>query len=123
MKRTLYVGKNRLLFDSVPIEGRQVDLDGESFYQIANYDRMRPFFMSIVSGADHWMFISSTGALTAGRCNADLALFPYYTDDKIHDSAEITGSKTLIIVEKQGRSQVDQVVVSINADASFVREE
>src|ERR1017187_2629155 len=106
MKRTLYVGKNPLLFNSVPIEGRQVDLDGESFYQIANYDRMRPFFMSIVSGADHWMFISSTGALTAGRCNADLALFPYYTDDKIHDSAEITGSKTLIIVEKQGRSHL-----------------
>ena len=62
--------------------------------------------MSIVSGADHWMFISSTGALTAGRRNADLALFPYYTDDKIHDSAEITGSKTLIVVEKQGRSHL-----------------
>jgi hypothetical protein len=81
-------------------------MDGESFYQIANYDRMRPFFMSIVSGADHWMFISSTGALTAGRRNADLALFPYYTDDKIHDSAEITGSKTIFIVERQGRSRV-----------------
>ena len=106
MKRTLYVGKNPLQFNSVPIEGRQVDLGGESFYQIANYDRMRPFFMSIVSGADHWMFISSTGAVTAGRRNADLALFPYYTDDKIHDSAEITGSKTLIIVEKQGRSHL-----------------
>ena len=106
MKRTLYVGKNPLQFNSVPIEGRQVDLGGESFYQIANYDRMRPFFMSIVSGADHWMFISSTGALTAGRRNADLALFPYYTDDKIHDSAEITGSKTMFIVEKQGRSHL-----------------
>ncbi len=106
MKRTLYVGKNPLQFNSVPVEGRQVDLEGGSFYQIANYDRMRPFFMSIVSGADHWMFISSTGALTAGRRNADLALFPYYTDDKIHDSAEITGSKTLIIVEKPGRSHL-----------------
>jgi hypothetical protein len=106
MKRTLYVGKNPLQFNSFPIEGRQVDLGGESFYQIANYDRMRPFFMSIVSGADHWMFISSTGALTAGRRNADLALFPYYTDDKIHDSAEITGSKTMFIVEKQGRSHL-----------------
>ena len=81
-----------------------MNLEGESFYRIANYDRMQPFFISIVSDADHWMFISSTGALTAGRRNADLALFPYYTDDKIHDSADITGSKTLIIVEKQGRS-------------------
>ena len=31
---------------------------------------MRPFFMTLVSGSDHWMFISSTGALTAGRGNA-----------------------------------------------------
>ena len=106
MNRTLYVGKNPLQFNSASIEGRQVELEGESFYQIVNYDRMRPFFMSIVSGADHWMFISSTGALTAGRRNADLALFPYYTDDKIHDSAEITGSKTVFIIEKQGRNHL-----------------
>jgi hypothetical protein len=103
MKTTLFVGKSPLQFNAVHIEGRPIDLQGESFYQIDNYDRMRPFFLSIVSGADHWMFISSTGALTAGRRNADLALFPYYTDDKIHDSAEITGSKTMFIIEKQGR--------------------
>ena len=77
-------------------------LDGERFYQIANYDRMRPFFMSVVSGSDHWMFISSTGALTAGRGNPDHALFPYTTDDKIHDSAEITGSKTILVVQRAG---------------------
>jgi hypothetical protein len=79
-------------------------MEGEEFYQIANYDRMRPFFMSIASGSDHWMFISSTGALTAGRRSPDLALFPYYTDDKIHDSAEVTGSKTVLVVERQGRN-------------------
>ena len=106
MEPQLYLGKNPLQFNTAPIEGRQVDLEGESFYRIANYDRMRPFFMSIVSGADHWMFISSNGGLTAGRRNADLALFPYYTDDKIHDSAEITGSKTVFIVEKKGRSHL-----------------
>ena len=60
---------------------------------------MRPFFMSIVSHSDHWMFISSTGGLTAGRKNSDFALFPYYTDDKITESAETTGSKTVILVE------------------------
>src|SRR5262249_223005 len=64
----------------------------------------RPFFMSIVSDADHWMFISSNGALTAGRRDPDLALFPYYTDDKIHDSAAITGSHTIFIVRSRGRS-------------------
>jgi len=106
MKKALFAGKNPLQFYAAPIEGRRVNLDGEDFYEISNYDRMHPFFMSIVSGADHWMFISSTGALTAGRRNADLALFPYYTDDKIHDSAEITGSKTILLVEKQGRNHL-----------------
>jgi uncharacterized protein YaaR (DUF327 family) len=57
---------------------------------------MDPFFMSIVSSSDLWMFISSSGSLTAGRQNYNNALFPYYTDDKIHESAEITGPKTII---------------------------
>ena len=60
--------------------------------------------MTVVSDADHWMFISSNGALSAGRRNADLALFPYYTDDKIRDMVEVTGSKTVMIVQKPGRS-------------------
>jgi hypothetical protein len=86
-----------------PVRGEEVVLLGEPFYRIANYDRMRPFFMTVVSAFDHWMFISSTGALTAGRRDPDLALFPYCTDDKIHDSADITGSKTLIVASRQGR--------------------
>ena len=106
MEPQLYLGKTPLRANHNPVRGQRVTLEGEDFYQIANYDRMRPFFMSIVSGADHWMFISSNGGLTAGRRNADLALFPYYTDDKIHDSAEITGSKTVFIVEKKGRSHL-----------------
>ena len=57
---------------------------------------MDPFFMSIVSSSDHWMYISSKAGLTAGRINPDNALFPYYTDDIIHDSNEKTGSKTII---------------------------
>ena len=49
------------------------------------------------------MYISSTGGLTAGRKNPDTALFPYYTDDKINESAEITGSKTILHVSKGGK--------------------
>lgn len=104
MKPKLFAGNQPLRFPSAPVQCEVVKLDEEDFYRIANYDQMRPFFMSIVSDADHWMFISSTGALTAGRRNPDAALFPYYTDDKIHDSAEITGSKTLLVVCRQGRS-------------------
>jgi len=102
----LHLGKNPIHPCNLPITGQQVVLAGEAFYQIANADRMRPFFMSIVSGGDHWMFISSTGALTAGRRNPDLALFPYTTDDKIHDSAETTGSKTVLHVRQQNRQQL-----------------
>ncbi|MBC7525876.1 MAG: hypothetical protein H7239_15750 [Flavobacterium sp.] len=72
-----------------------VSIDGEKFYQITNNDTMRPFFMSIVSDSNHWMFISSSGGLTSGRKNAEFALFPYYTDDKITESFDITGSKSI----------------------------
>lgn len=72
-----------------------VTINNEKFYKINNNDAMRPFFMSIVSDSNHWMFISSNGALSAGRKNAEFALFPYYTDDKITESVEITGSKTI----------------------------
>ncbi|WP_127845936.1 hypothetical protein [Psychroflexus aestuariivivens] len=73
----------------------QVRLHGEKFLKITNNDALRPFFMSIVSDSNHWMFISSNGGLTAGRRNAEYALFPYYTDDKITESAHYTGSKTI----------------------------
>ncbi|MFW5820360.1 MAG: hypothetical protein ACOCWA_03660 [Bacteroidota bacterium] len=77
-------------------EGRLIEFEGEEFYHLKNYDKMPPFLMSIVSDSDHWMYISSTGGLTAGRKNPDLALFPYYTDDKIHESYHTTGSITVV---------------------------
>jgi len=84
----------------------EVQVNGESFFKIADHDEIRPFFMSIVSDANHWMFISSNGGLTAGRKNAQYALFPYYTDDKITESAEITGSKTIFRLEKENKKVV-----------------
>ncbi len=75
-----------------------IKIENEQFYKISNCDKMRPFFMSIVSDSDHWMFISSNGGLTAGRKNAEFALFPYYTDDKITEFADITGSKSIFQV-------------------------
>lgn len=101
---TINIHHTPLATEDKPISGQYIHLDGELFYRIANYDQMRPFFMSIVSDSDHWMFISSNGALTAGRRNPETALFPYTTDDKIHDSAEITGSKAIVRVEKGGKT-------------------
>jgi hypothetical protein len=77
-----------------------VFINNEMFFKITNHDLMRPFFMSIVSDSNHWMFISSNGGLSAGRKNAEFALFPYYTDDKITEFADITGSKTIFQIEK-----------------------
>lgn len=90
-----------MLTSNSAITGSFEDINGESFYKIANYHQMDPFFMTIVSNSDHWMFISSNGAVTAGRKNPDNALFPYYTVDKIQDSAEISGSKTLLLVHRE----------------------
>jgi hypothetical protein len=75
------------------------------FLKISNNNQMRPFFMSVVSDSDHWMFISSNGGLSSGRKNAEFALFPYYTDDKITEFADITGSKTIFQIGK-GDDQV-----------------
>lgn len=82
------------------------EIKGEHFFKIENSDALRPFFMSIVSDSDHWMFISSNGGLTAGRRNAEYALFPYYTDDKITESVEVTGSKTVFRVHLQDHDYV-----------------
>ncbi len=90
----------------VEIDISRTIIDGEKFFRITNHDFMRPFFMSIVSDSNHWMFISSNGGLTAGRKNSEYALFPYYTDDKITESSETTGSKTIIRVKGEGKTHV-----------------
>jgi hypothetical protein len=86
------------------ITGEYVQLLGETFYRIQNYEIMPPFFMSLVSSFDHWLFISSTGGLTAGRVNTEQALFPYYTEDKLTENSENTGSKTLLLVRRSGQA-------------------
>jgi len=87
---------------SVPVSGEFIDLAGERFYAIHNVNRMAPFFTSVISNVDHWLFVSSTGGLTAGRVSPATALFPYITVDKIHESTSHTGSKTLLRVTRQG---------------------
>ena len=81
-------------------DGELVVRDGEVFYKISNYHMMPAFFMSIVSGFDHWMFVSSSGGLSCGRGNPESSLFPYYTDDKIHDAGSTTGPQTVFLVNK-----------------------
>jgi len=101
---TAFVGEAALVRGARHLEGGPVVIGGERFYRIVNYDAMAPFLMSLVSDSDHWMFVSSTGALTAGRRDPDHALFPYYTDDRIHDSQDQTGGKTILRVVRAGRT-------------------
>ena len=93
-----HLGQHPAQFPEKEVGGKEVVRDGESFYKISNADLMRPFFMSIVSNSDHWMFISSNGSLSAGRKNSNYALFAYYTDDKITEAVETTGSKSIFLV-------------------------
>lgn len=81
-------------------------INQEQFFKISNVDELRPFFMSIVSDSNHWLFASSNGGITAGRKNAEFSLFPYYTDDKITESTEITGSKTIFQVLKNNKIEI-----------------
>ena len=78
------------------VKGKFITIDGERFYEIANYDAMKPFFISLASDTDLWMYLASTGGLTCGRRSPEEALFPYYTDDKITENYETTGPRTVI---------------------------
>ncbi|HUN23731.1 MAG TPA: hypothetical protein PK299_11425 [Anaerolineales bacterium] len=92
-------------FSTAPLPaGEYVSLLGETFYKIQHFDAMPPFFMSIVSSTDHWLFLVSTGGLTAGRGQVDNALFPYYTEDKLAENGENTGSKTILRVTRDART-------------------
>jgi predicted site-specific integrase-resolvase len=100
----IFIRNNEASFRTKESKGELVTFENESYYKISNSDSLRPFFMSIVSDSNHWMFISSNGGLTAGRKDSESALFPYYTDDKITESAEITGSKTILQIHQDNKS-------------------
>jgi hypothetical protein len=99
----IFIGDKKASFKVKEVKSTLVNIGDESYYKISNSDAMRPFFMSIVSDSNHWMFLSSNGGLTAGRKDSENALFPYYTDDKITESAEITGSKTILRVHSNSK--------------------
>ena len=102
----IFIGETPIQQLEHNVNGEFVEMLGDKFYKIQNYDRMAPFFMSIVSSSNHWMFISSTGGLTAGRVSAEQSLFPYYTDDKVAENNENTGSKSILLVTRGERTSL-----------------
>lgn len=98
------IGINNPTIITKVAKGKMLSLSGELFYQIQNYDAIPPFFMSITSSSNHWLFVSSIGGLSAGRVNSEQALFPYYTEDKINDSYDNTGSKTILRIHRDNKT-------------------
>ncbi|MBX2800157.1 MAG: hypothetical protein KTR31_20935 [Myxococcales bacterium] len=79
-----------------PIGRLTTQASGEEVWQIEGLQTMSPFLVSVISAHDHWMFVSTSGGLTAGRQEPSRSLFPYETDDRLHHAAGITGPITLI---------------------------
>ncbi len=104
--KQIFIGDTAQQAPAQPVRGEFVSLLGDTFYKIENYDGMPPFFMSIVSSSNHWLFISSTGGLSAGRASAEQSLFPYYTDDKITENNESTGSKSIFLATRGERTNL-----------------
>jgi hypothetical protein len=90
--------------NSSDVVGQFIDMQGERYYAIHNMQNMAPFFISLISDSDHWLFVSSTGGLTAGRVSPETALFPYAPVDKINESVANTGCKTLLKISKNDQT-------------------
>ena len=96
-------------------------LDGELYNKIENSHLMPEFMMSLTSSSNHWMFISSYGALTAGRRNADNSLFPYYSADKIMDTRKQTAPLTAIKLIHEGQQKIWRPFWDAQIDSGKIR--
>jgi hypothetical protein len=88
------------------VTGRLIERDGARWYRIDGLERMEPFLTTVVSDSDLWLFASSAGPLTAGRVDADHAMLPYETDDRLHRAIGRSGPVTLLIRVTDGRREV-----------------
>jgi len=79
-------------------------LDGEDYSRISAVESLPPFLMNLPTDTDLWMFVSSTGGLTAGRRDPDGAVFPCETVDRLHDAPYHTGLITLVQWQRRGVS-------------------
>ena len=98
MKITTPIGKTT--------SGEFTEIEGEAYYAIREVDGILPFFTSIVSSSDHWLFVASNGGLTAGRVSPETALFPYIPVDRVYDSVAHTGCKTILRVDQRGATHL-----------------
>lgn len=103
-QKPTFIGKTPFTQLSEGGEGTYLRMEDETWSKIEGVHDMQPFFMTLVSSTNQWMFIGSNGGLSAGRKNPESALFPYYTVDVILDNAEKTGSKTIFRVKQNDKT-------------------
>jgi hypothetical protein len=96
-----------------------VTINNERFYKISHSDQIPPFFMNIVSDSDFWLFMTSTAGITAGRTNAQKAIFPYTTTDKLNDSIGSTGPLTITRFPSKRKKPLLWSPLSPNKDNHF----
>lgn len=70
--------------------------EGMDYVVIRDLEQLEPFFLSLVTVGNQWLFCSSHGSLAAGRESPEMSLFPYLTVDKIHENWNVTGPQTAI---------------------------
>ena len=96
----VFLGNHQISKREPTVDGRLVERAGETFYRIEHAEALAPFLTTVVSDSDHWLFVGSNGALTAGRQSSKFALFPYTTEDKLLDGVDVSGPHTALIVER-----------------------
>jgi hypothetical protein len=80
-----------------------VDASGARLLFIDQVERIAPFLMTVVSDSDLWMYLSSAHGLTGGRGEAERCLFPYETDDRLHQAGGLVGPVTVLrVVDDEG---------------------
>jgi hypothetical protein len=98
---SVFIGANPLPATPLKAESSSVLINGETFVAIRNVNAMPPFLMSIVSNGNLWLFAGSNSPFTAGRGDADHAIFPYRTADKILSQPGGSGASSVFLVERE----------------------
>ena len=98
---SVFLGESPLPAAPGKPESSTVTIDGETFVAIRNVNAMPPFLMSIVSNGNLWLFAGSNSPFTAGRGDADHAIFPYRTADKILSQPGASGARSVFLVERE----------------------
>jgi hypothetical protein len=108
------LGNHEISKRDAGVEGRLVERDGETYYRIEHAEALPHFLTTVVSDADHWLFVGSNGALTAGRQSSKFALFPYTTEDKLLDGVDVSGPHTALIVDDGNKRRLWQPLSSLS---------